>query len=197
MHRPVLQERAPTPAVIDRIDADTFLETQYLPEFRDQEYELIHGEMVEMAVPGAIHCDIAGELYFRLRLYERQHANGKAFIEAGFRSEFDHYLLLRPDVAYIGRARWSEPLPAGTMPVFPDLAAEVLSPSNSLREIREKTDLYLDNGASLVWLVFPDDEKVEVHAADGSVARLGIDDTLDGGDVMPGFTLPLRRLFDL
>ena len=96
MHTPVLQERPPMPAVIDtRIDADTFLEMQHLPQFRDKEYELIHGEMVEMAVPGAIHSDIAGEMYFRLRLHERERVNGKAFIEAGFRSEYDRYLLLR------------------------------------------------------------------------------------------------------
>ena len=63
--------------------------------------------------------------------------------------------------------------------------------------MREKADLYLRNGTQLVWLVFPDDERVEVHSADGSVTRLGIDDTLTGGDVLPGFAMPLRRLFDL
>ena len=82
------------------------------------------------------------------------------------------------------------------MPVFPDLAAEVQSPSNSLRDMRDKADLYLRNGSQLVWLVFPDDKRIEVHAADGTVTTLGINDTLTGGDVLPDFTLQLRRIFD-
>ena len=199
MHTPTLQRQtlAPLPVVDDRIDADTFLEIQHLPEFRDKEYELIHGELVEMAVPGAIHGKLVIRIGGQLDAFAMAGDLGHVTGENAFASEYDSGLVLRPDVAFFSFSRFPAPLPRGRMPIMPDLAVEIHSPSNSLTELRDKAELYLRNGTQLVWLVFPDDERVEVHAADGAIIRLGINDTLDGGEVLPGFTLQLRKIFDL
>ena len=199
MHTPTLQRQVPAPAPVveDRIDADTFLEIQHLPKFRDKEYELIHGEMVEMPVPAWGHGQYAGEIYSHLRDYARVTGLGSASTEAGVRSVYDPYTLLRPDAAFVLFTTLPNPPSNRILPVFPDVAVEVKSRTESKLAMREKADMYLRNGTQLVWLVFPDDERVEIHAADGTTTTLGIDDTLDGGDVLPGFTLPLSRLFDL
>ena len=197
MHRPVLQERAPTPAVIERIDADTFWEMQFLPEYRDKEYELINGEMIRMAAPGGVHGWLGGLIATYLNLFLFEHDLGRATIENAFASEYDSLLLLRPDVAFISHGRSPVPFPVGKIPVMPDLAVEIRSPTDTLLAMRDKADIYLDNGTQLVWLVIPNERRVEIHAADESITILGIEDTITGGDVLPGFALPLRRLFDL
>ena len=184
--------------VLERlIDADAFLEMQLLPEYRDDEYELIDGEMVKMPPPGFVHGELAGEVYYYLRQYVRQHKLGRATVEAGFRSAYDSRLVLRPDVAFVSHARAQAIRGRGLSPVMPDLAVEIASPSDTRSAMRAKAELYLRNGARLVWLVFPDDERVEVHSSSGESQSLSADDSLSGGDVLPDFTLELGRLFSL
>ena len=177
------------------IDADTFLTLERLPEYLDGEYELINGEMIEMVAPGIIHGDYTGDLYFQLRLFLREHDLGKANFEVGYCSVFDRFLVLRPDVAFISHARAPAPDAEGLFPRMPDLAVEVASPSNTVAELREKADIYLRNETQLVWLVFPQLRRVEVIGADGAQEILGANDTLTGGDVLPGFSLDLSKLF--
>ena len=77
---------------------------------------------------------------------------------------------------------------------MPDLAVEVKSPDDSLSKLREKAAYYLANGTLLAWLVYPKKRLVIVLTPD-SEEILTEDDTLDGGDVLPGFTLPVRDIF--
>ena len=198
MHTSTLQRQmtAPTLVVEEPIDVDSFLEMQLLPEFRDQEYELIHGEMIEMPAPAWGHGQYAGDIYSHLRDYARQTGLGSASTEAGVRSVFDPYTLLRPDAAFVLFTTLPNPPSDRILAAFPDVAVEVKSRTESVLAMREKADLYLRNGTQLVWLVFPLDKRIEVHAADGSTTTLGIDDSLTGGDVLPGFTLPIREIFD-
>jgi Uma2 family endonuclease len=79
--------------------------------------------------------------------------------------------------------------------LVPDLVVEIASPSNSRREIHDKARMWLSHGVRLVWVVHPDTRTVDVHRADGDAARLGEDDSLDGMDVLPGFTCPVRTVF--
>ena len=73
---------------------------------------------------------------------------------------------------------------------------EIVSPSDRLRQVRAKCLDYLDAGVRLVWLVEPKPQRVTVYLPDRSTHVLGIQDTLHGGDVLPGFTLPLAEVFD-
>ncbi|MCY3582301.1 MAG: Uma2 family endonuclease [Chloroflexi bacterium] len=179
------------------LDTDTFLDMCLLPEYRHNEYELINGEMVEMPPPGFVHGEFAGEIYYYLRQYAKKHNLGRVTVEAGFRSADDRYLVLRPDVAFLSHDRAPKPGDRGLSAVMPDLAVEIASPSDRLAAIRAKAELYLRNGTRLVWLVFPAEQRVEVHSEGGEMQSLGAQDTLSGGDALPGFTLELARLFAL
>lgn len=106
-------------------------------------------------------------------------------------------LIRIPDLAY---ASWDR-IPGRKVPVepipelIPELAVEVLSESNTKKEMERKRKEYLESGVRLIWLVDPKRRVVAVIKADGSKTMLDATKTLDGGDVLPGFTLDLRELF--
>lgn len=77
----------------------------------------------------------------------------------------------------------------------PDLAVEIVSQDRSLAELTTKAREYIEAGTLLVWVVDPPTRTVRVHQPGLSVVTLSRDDTLDGGEILPGFTLPLSRLF--
>ena len=118
----------------------------------------------------------------------------------GYHPPDDRRTLLVPDVAFISHTRAPEPFPKKLVPVMPDLAVEIRSPSNTLAELRDKARLYLDLGASLVWLVLPDDQSVEVcrmnKSGETEKEVFGPDDTLSGDEVLPGFMVDVRSIFE-
>jgi len=105
---------------------------------------------------------------------------------------------LIPDMSFISKSRLITPLPY-ISPIAPDLAVEIISPSNTHREIRGKIEAYLAHGTQLVWIVYPEDKAVDVWRAmpDGSLSKrtFGINDTLYGESILPNFTLPIRDIF--
>lgn len=102
-----------------------------------------------------------------------------------------------PDVAYASWARFpdrrvpTEPIPD----LAPDLAVEVLSEGNTQQEMARKCREYFSAGAQQVWLVNPDSRTVAVYSSPEACIHLGESETLDGGEVLPGFSLALRELF--
>lgn len=100
-----------------------------------------------------------------------------------------------PEVAYISKARQPRLPETSFNPLPPDLAVEVKSPADSKRELRRKAEIYLAHGTRMVWLVFPQERRVEVYVPDADVIELGPDDTLDGGAVLPGFALAVSAIF--
>jgi Uma2 family endonuclease len=101
-----------------------------------------------------------------------------------------------PDVSFISFDRLpGRKVPAKAIaPLSPGLAVEVLSPSNTKKEMQRKCREYLTTGSRLVWLIYPKTRVVEVHKTAGRCRRLRIGQVLDGGDVLPGFELPLSQL---
>lgn len=166
---------------------------------RDVSYELHDGELIEMSPASDMHSWLAAELTRLLGNYGREHKLGYAFVEGGYYPEGDRHNLYGPDVAFVRRERLSFPLRGTFSGFMPDLAVEVKSPSNTRREMRDKAAFYLTNGAKLVWIVLPSDETAEVWrlSADGAFSSeiIASDGALDGEDVLPGFSLELRRLF--
>ncbi|MDX1992158.1 MAG: Uma2 family endonuclease [bacterium] len=100
-----------------------------------------------------------------------------------------------PDVGFISFARLPV-MPDKFIPMGPDFAVEVVSPSDSAEDIQEKLDDYFlpDTGTRLVWVAYPKLKAVVAHTRTGW-KRYGIDDAIDGGDVLPGFELPLAQVF--
>lgn len=99
-----------------------------------------------------------------------------------------------PDVAFISKARMPKPIPQKYLPLAPDLAVEIVSPSDSALEMRHRVQDYLNCGVRMVWIVYPELQTVDCYSPAG-VQSLTVDDASEGGDVLPSFRLPLRTLF--
>lgn len=101
-----------------------------------------------------------------------------------------------PDFAFIAKDRLPPPRPQpGWVEVVPDLVAEVVSSGDRVSEVREKVRMWLDAGVRLGWAVYPALRVVEAHRTDRDMMTLREGDTLDGEDVVPGFSAPVTRLF--
>jgi Uma2 family endonuclease len=117
--------------------------------------------------------------------------------ETGFLIRRNPDTVRAPDCAFIRKERIpANGIPKKFWPFAPDLAVEVLSPSDSASDVFEKIDEWLDAGTRLVWLVDPDKKTVTVHAAKRPAIKLRLGDTLEGEDVLPGFKLPVADIFD-
>ncbi len=101
-------------------------------------------------------------------------------------------LYLTPDEV----ARYGGILRDEYLPAVPALVAEVISPSERAADIQEKVADYMSGGAQLVWLLYPRTRTAHVYSPDGAARVLGPHETLDGGDVLPGFSVPIVSLFD-
>ena len=102
-----------------------------------------------------------------------------------------------PDVYYVSAER----LPLnervrGYLEVIPELVAEIVSPSDTEQDIRKKIAMWVDHGVSMSLEVRPATRTIQVHRPGASAVTLTGDDELEGGDVLPGFTLPLSEIFD-
>ena len=117
-----------------------------------------------------------------------------------FRIDRATELQLRPDVAFVSHARWPRDRPApreAAWDVVPDLAVEVVSPSNSANEVIDKLHEYFQAGVQRVWVVYPKTSEVYVYEAPQRVRIFGRTDELDGGAILPGVRLPMAHLFTL
>jgi len=169
-----------------------FLEWKERPENRERLYELIDGEIVEK-VGSFLPASIAATIIFYLKLYLQSHPIGHVTSSEGTYLLSDDFNPM-PDVGYISRARLTE-IPPREAPMAPDLAVEVKSPTDTLREQRRKAERYIALGTALVWLVLPEQQLVEVYAPGQDVQIITRDGTLDGGAVLPGFSLPVADIF--
>ncbi len=163
------------------------------PENADRLFEYVDGEAVEVPsnpFASKIAGIIAGELYIFLKGKDLGHLTGEA---GGYVVSGERYA---PDVAFIARARQPELVHEGYNPNPPDLAVEVDFPSTyqSQRALRTKVVNYLAAG-TVVWLVLPDTKEVEVYAPGQPKRTVGLEGMLDGGVVLPGFTLPVKVIF--
>ena len=169
-----------------------FQEFESLPENADRILELIDGEIVEK-MPSFTPSRIAIRISYFLLQFTLSNGIGYVTGEAGGYVMAEGNVF-NPDVGYISKARLPEE-PDREVPIPPDLAVEVKSPTDSKRSMRRKAEKYLASGTRLVWLVFPDEQTVEVYLADKDVQTVGIDGVLDGGEVLPGFTFKVSDIF--
>jgi Uma2 family endonuclease len=174
----------------------TLSEYEQLPEEDGTWIELVEGRLVREPRPNAEHSWIATELAGRIREHVRKNRLGITLGEAGFLLADEPPTVRGPDVAFIARAnlpRGGFPRPFWTVP--PDLAVEIVSPSNTRAEIREKVLEYLAAGTRLVWVVEPRDRLVTTYSSRTDVRVQKGEDTLDGFDVLPGFRLRVADVF--
>lgn len=160
-------------------------------------YEVVNGELIDMGNSGALHGNVCSTLMILLGGYIRIHKLGAMFDSStAFKMKSGNKR--SPDIAFFARERLEglTELPTGFLDGAPDLAVEVLSPGNTVEEIDDKITEYFDNGARLVWILSPTQHYVLVYRSAQEPDRLLKSvDSLDGEDVIPGFTLPVADLF--
>ena len=159
--------------------------------------ELIRGELHETMSTGINHGRTVMKTSIRLGNFIMPRQLGTLVgSDTGVWLERDPDTVREPDIAYISVEKM--PLDAdipGYSEVVPDLVVEVRSPSNSLREVHEKALMWQSFGVRLVWVPHTNTRTVDVYDADGSIMTLAENDNLDGGDVLPGFSCPVRDIF--
>lgn len=165
----------------------------------DSLYEVVAGRFVEKPPMGAYEGEIASLLLEFLAPFVRAHRLGKVVAEVLFRIDPAANLQRRPDVAFISDARWPRNRRApedAAWDVIPDLAIEVVSPTNTAGEVVARVREYFQAGVRRIWVVYPSERLVYVHETSRAISVLHVGDELDGGDLLPGFRLPLATLFE-
>ena len=183
---------------LQKISTDRFIALVDSPEYADRIVELVDGEIIEMSKPSGLHGQITFLLSLKIGNFVVANQLGiVTSAETGFileRSPDGSDTVRGLDIAFLSRANAPAVLPDHLVEVAPDLAVEVISPSNKVADIHRKIRQLLAAGTALVWIVLPETRTVEVHTRDGAIT-LEADDLLSGGDVLPGFEIPVREIF--
>ena len=162
----------------------------------DRLCELIDGVLVEKAVSEKT-AFLAAELITFLNIFIRPQRLGWVIAPDGYYRLFGR-LLRAPDISYIRRDDRpdGEILSTGYADVAPALAVEIFSPGNTTAELERKRGEFFAAGTELFWIVYPERREIVVSTGPEEHSTLGPDDTLDGGTVLPGFTLRVAELFE-
>ncbi len=164
-------------------------------------YELVQGEVVKLAPVNEQHGNAAFNISGAFHFYSRSHGIGRGAVETGYRLRENPDTVRGPDVSFNldSRPRLTLPQP-GFIPGAPDIAVEVVSPSNTLAEMERKVREYIEAGSLRVWLVYPattaTQGRVTVYRSDGATLTYTGDDTITDEELLPGFSLPLTEIFD-
>ncbi len=160
--------------------------------------ELIRGVLCETMPTGHEHGKIVTNLVIALGAFVKPRRLGTLVAsDSGVWLERDPDTVREPDIAYTSAEKI--PLDArivGYAEAVPDLVVEVRSPSDSRREVHDKARMWLSHGVRIAWVVHPDTRTVDVHRPDQPAATLGANDSLEGGDVLPGFAHPVSAIFE-
>ena len=170
-------------------------ELERFPE--DERYELIRGVLRPMTPVGGPHGVILFRFGSPLWEHVEEHRLGVLYGgDVGVVLERDPDTVLAPDIAFVrGGPSSLQDLTEGFLDLIPDLVVEIASPSETRPELREKVALYRQAGVPNVWLLEPKYRTITLFAADGSETVLTEADVLDGGEVVPGFRLPVAEVF--
>ena len=167
-----------------------------LPE-GPKRYDLIEGKLFRMSPAAFRHGEVAQTIGAHMRNFVVPNRLGTVLAsETGFILRRDPDTLLAPDVSFVATGRRPPAHQSNRFAaIVPDLVAEVVSPSDSRRYVSAKVTACLDAGVRLVWVVEPRRRTVTAHAPNQPERVVGEDGTLDGGDVVPGFTLAVAEVF--
>jgi Uma2 family endonuclease len=166
-----------------------------LAEFLENDidgYEYVKGELVPMSPPTRIHSKISVNVIRHLDRHVRENQLGEVHVEATFQVGERG---LKPDVAFVPTSGLDGDENIG-FPIPPDLAIEVVSPTDAQSRVVDKVFAYLDAGTRLVWVIEPRSKTVTVYRSESDITLLTREDTLTGEDVVPGFACPVSQLFE-
>jgi Uma2 family endonuclease len=160
-----------------------------------EHFELVEGELLPMSPPGFDHGCIALDIAAALREFVLAGKLGLVAVEAGFCVSHDPDTVRSPDVAFVRGER----IPAGGVRAFfdgaPDLAVEVISPSDRASEVIAKARDWLRSGCTAVWVIDPETRTVTIYSTRQPTLFLSAEETLVCDDLLPGFRLPVSHIF--
>ena len=156
--------------------------------------ELVEGRLVPMSPVNADHARLVAQVTYLLKAHLKHRPAGIAVVEMGFTLTSNPDTVRGPDVAFVRRARVPAEPPQSFWPFGPDLAVEVVSPSNSISELHQNVIDYFDAGAELVWVIDRNIRTATVYRSLTDTAILREHETLDSGELLPGFVIALSEL---
>ena len=165
----------------------------------DYRYELVKGELRKMTPAGSRHGSVITRLLSALVQHVDALTLGEVFgPDTGFKIAESPDTVRAPDIAFVSMER----IPAGELtekfwPGAPDLAVEVISPTDTLYDLDEKIEEYMASGVTLVWAINPKRRTVTVYRPGASPEMLGENNQLDGRPVLPAFQYPIAKLFEM
>jgi Uma2 family endonuclease len=164
-----------------------------------EQFELIRGELIQLEMSSFEHTTIGARLIRYLSEFADANRLGLVMSsDGGIVFGRDPDTMLVPDVAFVSIERLPPRDTWGArLELAPDLAVEILSPSNRPAYVQRKLEIYLNGGVRLVWIVNPDERTVTVHRPRQASIVLHVTDVLDGENVLQGFRLPVEHIFAL
>ncbi len=180
-----LQTRLMTAAELERMPSNAHI-------------ELVKGEIVKMTPAGHQHGEIALAIGSLLREFARKHKLGKTYgAETGFILSHNPDTVRAPDAAFVTAERAAkQKRREGFFDGAPDLAVEVVSPEDTAEEVDAKVLEYLQSGTQLVWIIHPKTQAITAYRSLDKVRVLTANDMLDGDDVLPGFSVTVKEIFE-
>ncbi len=176
--------------------ADELGELPTYVDGNDHRYELIRGELKILPLNEPAHGIISARITMLVDQYAKKHNSGLFCVATGFIVERNPDTVLGTDIAFISHNRLAAVEDFDSfIPFAPDLAIEVMNSTDTVEAITEKIALYFAAGSRAAWVFNPKRRTVAVYASPTDVHILTEADTLDGGDVLPGFQLSLAKLF--
>jgi Uma2 family endonuclease len=186
-------------ALLETLDVAVQPETEF---WDDDLYEVVDGQRIEVPPMSAYAAKVATRLATEINIHAWPEGRGEAVVESLFRLPLtkDSGRNRKPDVAFVSSQRWPRDRPQriseNAWDVVPDLAVEVVSPHDLAENLLDRVVEYFQAGVRLVWVIFPKHRLVHVYEDRDRLRQIAGADALDGGAVLPGFRLPLDRLFD-
>jgi Uma2 family endonuclease len=166
-----------------------------LPEEEGVAYELDEGELIVVPPPAIIHNLTRDRSARKLADYVEERGLGKVLWETGF--QLSENTVRIPDAAFVSAERMKAvDVNQSRIPGAPDLAIEVVSPPNLAEDIARKIDQYLPAGAAAIGVIYPRLREVHVFLGTRAGLILGEDDSLELPELLPGFSLPVRSIFN-
>jgi Uma2 family endonuclease len=175
--------------------ATTLEELARMPE-DGLRHEIDAGELIVMTRPNSRHGILQANLIRILGDYVHRNGLGRIMTESGFILGRHPEILRGPDVAFVSKDRLKDIPDDGWAELGPDLVVEVVSPSETARQVDRKVHQYLTAGSLAVWLVYPDTKSVHVFERGGSARIVEFDGTVSSPTALAGFELAVRDIFE-
>jgi Uma2 family endonuclease len=157
--------------------------------------ELVRGEIIYMSPTGHLHGYVEGEFYSALKTFVTQHQLGRVLVgEVGVYTGRNPDTVRGADVVFISHERMAQVKSKSYLDVAPELIVEILSPDDSWSEVMDKLEEYFNIGVLAVWVADPRKQQVYIYQSLTDVQRFTMADALPGGQVLPGFSVPVSEL---